>query len=172
MKKYKIKINPCDGFQDCGTLGGEAGATTCQSGDVRKYSTCVPCPNEGTLTPCPTGANCTKEECSNLYYITSCQTNYTMSNGSCVSICSGYYSCGGAWQLCKGSTCPTDSSLCSTYCESDHFPYSCSRASLCNGDYRSGYCSVECNSSSSGGGSDGGLTGGIVPERPGEELGW
>ncbi len=212
--KYKIKINPCDGFLDCGTLGGDAGATTCKSGDVIKYSACVPCENKGTLSSCPTGANCTKEECSNLYYITSCKTNYTLSNGSCVcsssfkytckgtgysggsgtacggkykscscksgyswngssciASCSGYYSCGGTWQLCEGRTCPTDSSLCSTYCESDHFPYSCSSSSLCHGDYRNGYCSVECNSSSSGGGSDGGLTGGIVPERPGEG-GW
>ena len=162
-KKYKIKINPCDGFQDCGTLGGEVGATTCQSGDVIKYSACVPCENKGTLTSCPTGANCTKEECSNLYYITSCKTNYTLTNGTCVSKCAGYYSCGGSWQLCEGRTCPTDSSLCSTYCESDHFPYSCSSPSLCYGDYRSGYCSVECDDSSSSSGSSGSSGGDCPP---------
>ncbi|HIV07556.1 MAG TPA: hypothetical protein IAD29_03815, partial [Candidatus Scatocola faecigallinarum] len=39
-----------------------------------------------------------------------------------------------------------DSSRCSTYCESDHFPYSCgSDYGPCYGDYRNGYCSVSCD---------------------------
>ena len=35
--KYKLKANPCDGFMDCGSMGGAAGAETCLSGTVTKY---------------------------------------------------------------------------------------------------------------------------------------
>ena len=63
IQKYKIKPNPCDGFQDCGSMGGAAGAETCQSGDVIKYDNCKPCPNLGKYTTCPQGMICEYEEC-------------------------------------------------------------------------------------------------------------
>ena len=88
--KYKIKINPCDGFMDCGSMGGEAGAETCLSGDVIKYDNCKPCPNLGSLTSCPTGAVCTYEECSGLWYATGCAANYdyfcTQPQTDCVAL--------------------------------------------------------------------------------------
>ena len=180
--KYKIKTNPCDGFLDCGTLGGEAGATTCQSGDVIKYSDCVPCENKGTLTSCPTGAKCTLEECSNLYYISSCKTNYTLSNGSCICkstfkyTCQGTgYSkgsgtaCGGKYKSCVcASGYEWSSSACVKSCSSS-YKYSCNGSyeipsgSSCGGLYTScscssGYywngssCYKDTSSGSSGGG--------------------
>ena len=75
--KYKAKINPCDGFQDCGTMGGEAGAETCQSGNTIKYDNCKPCPNLGTYTSCPSGSVCEYEDCSGLWYATGCKSGYT-----------------------------------------------------------------------------------------------
>ena len=81
--KYKVKVNPCDGFQDCGSMGGEAGAETCQSGDVIKYNNCKPCPNLGKYTTCPQGMICEYEECSGLWYMTTCQNNYTYYCGFC-----------------------------------------------------------------------------------------
>ena len=83
VTKYKIKINPCDGFQDCGSMGGAAGAETCQSGDVIKYDNCKPCPNLGKYTTCPQGMICEYEECSGLWYMTTCQNNYTYYCGLC-----------------------------------------------------------------------------------------
>ncbi len=75
--KYKVKINPCDGFQDCGSMGGEAGAETCQSGTITKYDNCKPCPNLGTYTSCPSGSVCEYEDCSGLWYATGCKSGYT-----------------------------------------------------------------------------------------------
>ena len=75
--KYKIKINPCDGFQDCGVMGPDTGAQTCMSGSQIKYDNCKPCPNLGTLSSCPTGTNCEYEACSGLWYATGCQSGYT-----------------------------------------------------------------------------------------------
>ena len=75
--KYKVKINPCDGFQDCGSMGGAAGAETCQSGNTIKYDNCKPCPNLGTYTSCPSGSVCEYEDCSGLWYATGCKSGYT-----------------------------------------------------------------------------------------------
>ena len=75
--KYKIKINPCDGFMDCGDMGGAAGAKTCQSGDVIKYDNCKPCPNLGTYTTCPSCSVCEYEKCSGLWYVTGCKDGCT-----------------------------------------------------------------------------------------------
>ena len=75
--KYKIKINPCDGFQDCGVMGGDTGAKTCMSGSQIKYDNCKPCPNLGTLSSCPAGTKCEYESCSGLWYATGCQSGYT-----------------------------------------------------------------------------------------------
>lgn len=71
--RYKVKPNPCDGYLDCGSLGGEAGAKTCLSGTVIKYSECKPCPNLGTFATCPACSVCTYEQCSSKFYVTGCK---------------------------------------------------------------------------------------------------
>ena len=53
QEHYKIKPNPCDGFMDCGSMGGEAGASTCLSGTTTMYDNCKACPNLGEYTTCP-----------------------------------------------------------------------------------------------------------------------
>ena len=75
--KYKIKPNPCDGFMDCGSMGGEAGAKTCLSGTTTMYDNCKACPNLGKYTTCPSCTICQYEECSGLWYATGCATNCT-----------------------------------------------------------------------------------------------
>ena len=75
--KYKIKPNPCDGFMDCGSMGGEAGAKTCLSGTTTMYDNCKACPNLGEYTSCPSCTICQYEECSGLWYATGCATNCT-----------------------------------------------------------------------------------------------
>ena len=72
---YKIKPNPCDGFMDCGSMGGEAGAKTCLSGTTTMYDNCKACPNLGEYTTCPSCTICQYEECSGLWYATGCATN-------------------------------------------------------------------------------------------------
>ena len=83
--KYKIKEKDCSGFLDCGTLGCEDGATTCQSGNQVKCSECKKCPNLGTETECPPCTVCTFEECSNLYVVSGCKTNCTDYCNYCAS---------------------------------------------------------------------------------------
>ena len=75
--KYKIKQNPCDGYMDCGSMGGEAGARTCLSGSTTMYDNCKACPNLGEYTSCPSCTICQYEECSGLWYATGCATNCT-----------------------------------------------------------------------------------------------
>ena len=75
--KYKIKPNPCDGFMDCGSMGGEAGAKTCLSGTTTMYDNCKACPNLGEYTSCPSCTICQYEECSGLWYAAGCATNCT-----------------------------------------------------------------------------------------------
>ena len=75
--KYKITEKDCSGFLDCGKLGCEDGATTCQSGDTTLCSECKKCPNLGTESECPPCTVCTFEECSNLYAVTGCATGCT-----------------------------------------------------------------------------------------------
>ena len=77
QEHYKIKPNPCDGFVDCGAMGGEAGAKTCLSGTTTKYDNCKPCPQLGEYTTCPSCTICQYEECSGLWYATGCATNCT-----------------------------------------------------------------------------------------------
>ena len=107
--KYKIKINPCDGFQDCGSMGGEVGAKTCLSGSQIKYDNCKACPNLGTLSSCPSPFTCTYEECSNRYYKTGCQSGYNWnpSTQTCTQKCdSSYqYTCTGANESLSGTAC-------------------------------------------------------------------
>ena len=40
QEHYKIEPNPCDGFMDCGSMGGEADAKTCLSGTSTMYDNC------------------------------------------------------------------------------------------------------------------------------------
>ncbi len=75
--KYKIKPNSCDGYMDCGAMGGEAGAKTCLSGTTTMYDNCKACPNLGEYTTCPSCTICQYEECSGLWYATGCATNCT-----------------------------------------------------------------------------------------------
>ena len=77
QEHYKIKPNPCDGFLDCGSMGGEAGAKTCLSGTTTMYDNCKACPNLGEYTTCPSCTICQYEECSRLWYATGCATNCT-----------------------------------------------------------------------------------------------
>ena len=75
QEHYKVKPNPCDGFMDCGSMGGEAGAKTCLSGTTTMYDNCKACPNLGEYTTCPSCTTCQYEECSGLWYATGCATN-------------------------------------------------------------------------------------------------
>ena len=75
QEHYKIKPNPCDGYMDCGSMGGEAGAKTCLSGTTTMYDNCKACPNLGEYTTCPSCTICQYEECSGLWYATGCATN-------------------------------------------------------------------------------------------------
>ena len=124
--------------------------TSCPSGSSTSYTgtsagtnecgqTCKKCNNA-----CPAGySTSTTAEC---YDTTTNECGTTCYKEKDCDPCAGYYECGGTWQYCEGSTCPADSSRCSTYCESDHFPYSCGNDyGPCYGDYRSGYCSVPCD---------------------------
>ena len=106
--KYKIKINPCEGFQDCGSMGGDAGAKTCMSGSQIKYDNCKPCPNQGTLSSCPTGSVCQLEECSGLLYVTGCKSGYT---NFCTKPTTNCTALGYKKTACSGKTlkCPYNS---------------------------------------------------------------
>ena len=77
QEHYKIKPNPCDGFMDCGSMGGDSGASTCLSGTTTMYNNCKPCPQQGKYTTCPSCTICQYEECSGLWYATGCATNCT-----------------------------------------------------------------------------------------------
>ena len=83
--KYKVKEKDCSGFLDCGTLGCETGATTCQSGNQVKCSECKKCPNLGTESECPPCTVCTFEECSNLYIVSGCKVGCTDYCNYCAS---------------------------------------------------------------------------------------
>jgi len=159
-------VGSCD-FSDyplssCPT-GGNCSNITCDGTTKHKLNSC----NSGytmsgnaccdfssyPLTSCPEGGICTHKTCGETtkYYLLSCKSGYNKSGNTCVSACSEYYECGGDWQYCTGTTCPTDSSLCSEYCDDDYFPYSCDSESLCDdawGVYRDGYCSEECEEDS------------------------
>ena len=102
QEHYKVKPNPCDGFMDCGSMGGEAGAKTCLSGTTTMYDNCKACPNLGEYTTCPSCTICQYEECSGLWYATGCATN-------CTDYCDF---CGGEGKKlllsCHPRACPKD----------------------------------------------------------------
>ena len=149
----KCKCNPCSGYTYTyaqATAQGYVADGSCQSCSEIKY--------KRKENPCSGYTTC---ECGGEVGSAVCYSGSTQKFKSCKTCdpCAGYYECGGTWQYCEGTTCSADSSKCSSYCESDHFPYSCgSDYGPCYGDYRSGYCSVECSylgsSSSSGGDED------------------
>ena len=106
--KYKIKPNPCDGYMDCGNMGPEIGAGTCQSGNETLYDNCKPCPNECSMDSCPSPYTCKKEECSNKYCKNGCQSGYVWNASSQTCTCdSSYkYTCSGANETGgSGSSC-------------------------------------------------------------------
>ena len=97
--KYKIKPNPCEGYMDCGSMGPEAGANTCQSGTTTKYDNCKPCANECSMDSCPSPYTCKKEECSNKYCKNGCQSGYVWNASSKTCTCDPNkykYTCTGA----------------------------------------------------------------------------
>ncbi len=120
--------------------------TSCPSG----YITDRTCPYVSSYitckeNPCSGYSTC---ECGAAVGASICYSGSTAKYSACENCdpCPGYYECGGSWQYCEGSVCSADSSRCSTYCESDHFPYSCGNDyGPCYGDYRNGYCSVPCD---------------------------
>ena len=159
--KYKIKPNPCDGFMDCGSMGPEAGANTCQSGTEIKYDNCKPCPNECSMDSCPSPYTCKKEECSNKYCKNGCQSGYVWnaSAQTCTEECdSSYkYACDGSGETGYGEACNGlyKSCSCTENCYtwssssgcSNPYQYTCSGpgakpgSGSCNGLYS--YCSCE-----------------------------
>ena len=74
--KYQVVAAACEGFQICGDLGPVAGTETCLSGPTTLYKECKTCANNGTLSACPEGYECTFEDCSGKWYITGCAVNY------------------------------------------------------------------------------------------------
>ena len=146
----KCKCDPCSGYDYTYAQASAQGYVpdgSCLSCSETKY--------KRKENPCSGYSSC---ECGGETGSASCYSGSIQKFESCKKCdpCAGYYDCGGSWQYCEGSVCSADSSRCSTYCESDHFPYSCgSDYGSCYGDYRNGYCSVECEylgSSSSGDG--------------------
>ena len=127
--KYKIKINPCDGFQDCGIMGGDTGAKTCMSGSQIKYDNCKPCPNLGTLSSCPSPFICTYEECSNRYYKSGCQSGYDWDSSAqtCTPQCSSDYQ-----YACTGTGYSGGSG---TACDGMYTRCNCSRGYWWDGDF-------------------------------------
>ena len=69
--KYKIEINPCDGFSEC-RYGAEIGSKSCQSGSKILYDNCKKCLYECTLSSCPENTLCSYEDCSGLYCAVGC----------------------------------------------------------------------------------------------------
>ena len=148
----------------CEKASGESACKTdCTYGCNKSYDGCSSCCVECktcaptdcsayTLTSCPTGAICSscQRGCGDTtkhYKVTGCSSGYVQSGNTCTyNPCAGYYDCGGPWQYCTGSTCPTDSTKCSVYCVSDYFPYECgSDYGPCYGVSRGSYCSVPCD---------------------------
>ena len=158
--KYKIKPNPCDGFMDCGSMGPEAGANTCQSGTEIKYDNCKPCPNECSMDSCPSPYTCKKEECSNKYCKNGCQSGYVWNASSQTCTCDPNkykYTCTGANETGgSGSSC--DGKYQSCRCASGYvwkngqcvcgasFKYTCTGANespngtSCGGKYEACSC--------------------------------
>jgi hypothetical protein len=73
ITKYKVKANPCDGFLDCGNMGGASDAKTCLSDTITMYDNCNPCPNLGEYETCPSCTVCEYEECSGLWQGIGCE---------------------------------------------------------------------------------------------------
>ena len=123
--------------------------TSCPSG----YITDRTCPYDSSYitckeNPCSGYSSC---ECGAAAGASICYSGATAKYSACENCdpCPGYYDCGGSWQYCEGSVCSADSSRCSSFCESDHFPYSCLSENACSsvgGIYRGGYCSKSCPS--------------------------
>ena len=115
--KYKIKPNPCDGYMDCGNMGPEIGAGTCQSGNETLYDNCKACPYECSLSSCPEPFTCTKEECSGMYCKSGCQSGYDWDAVIQVCTCEAKYkyTCSGTGYI-GGSGLSCDGKYASCNC--------------------------------------------------------
>ena len=150
----------CNYFADCQS---KVQSWSCKSGYVQSGNSCInPCDlRTAVISSCPANASCSYfSDCSSKIQSWECNSGYEKSGNTCKKSnpCEGYYSCGGKWQYCKGTTCSADSSMCSIYCPNDMYPYSCSNSSECNGRYKDGYCSTNSCSSGGSGGDSGGTT--------------
>ena len=168
QEHYKIKPNPCDGFMDCGSMGPEIGAKSCQSGNQIKYDNCKPCPNLGSLTYCPAPFTCSYEDCSGLYYKTGCQPGYDWNENTktCTKQCAyecTYSNCPSPftcrYEDCSGKYCKTGcqsgydwnsgSQTCTKQCSAD-YQYTCfgtgyagGSGEACDGKYKSCNCASD-----------------------------
>ena len=139
----KCKCDPCSGYDYTyaqATAQGYVPDGSCLSCSETKY--------KRKENPCSGYSSC---ECGGETGSASCYSGSIQKFESCKKCdpCAGYYDCGGSWQYCEGSVCSADSSRCSSFCESDHFPYSCLSENACSsvgGIYRGGYCSKSCPS--------------------------
>lgn len=86
VTKYKIKANPCDGFEDCKS-GPDSGAKSCLSGATTMYDKCKNCPNAFDYKSCPTGYICETDSCSNTYNPIGCASGNQNYCGSTVTDC-------------------------------------------------------------------------------------
>ena len=162
----KAKPNPCDGFMDCGSMGPEIGAKSCQSGNQIKYDNCKACPNLGTLTYCPAPFTCSYEDCSGLYYKTGCQPGYDWneSTKTCtkqcayectLTSCPSPFTC--RYEDCSGKYCKTGcqsgydwnsgSQTCTKQCAYECTYTNCPSPFTCRYEDCSGkYCKTGCQS--------------------------
>ena len=162
----KAKPNPCDGYMDCGSMGPETGAKSCQSGNQIKYDNCKACPNLGSLTYCPAPFTCSYEDCSGLYYKTGCQPGYDWneSTKTCtkqcayectLTSCPSPFTC--RYEDCSGKYCKTgcqsgydwneSTKTCTKQCAYECTLTSCPSPFTCRYEDCSGkYCKTGCQS--------------------------
>ncbi len=112
----KCKCDPCSGYGYTyaqATAQGYVPDGSCLSCSETKY--------KRKENPCSGYSSC---ECGGEVGAASCYSGSIQKFKSCKKCdpCAGYYDCGGSWQYCEGSVCSADSSRCSSFCESDHFP--------------------------------------------------
>ena len=136
--KYKIKPNPCDGFMDCGNMGPEIGAGTCQSGNETLYDNCKACPYECSLSSCPDNYTCTKEECSGMYCKSGCQPGYDWdaATQSCTEQCA---------YKCTLDSCPSPFTCDYEECSGKYCKTGCQPGYNWNASMQS--CTSQCSSS-------------------------
>ena len=93
--RYKIKPNPCTGFQKC-QFGPESGAKTCLSGATTLYDKCRPCNNA-----CPSGYSLANPGGCYDTSTTECGNTCYRSKPCCNNYCAGSYypTCPSGWYV-------------------------------------------------------------------------